>query len=238
MDPWAYQELVADELRSEGYAVEPRPSTNDWGVDLFATRGAERLAVQIKKYRGARLVNRQQIFELFGAARYFDCSGAIIATDGELRRDADRAAAKLRIRVLHLDSRVREAPAKPDARVVPAPALRPPGLDFESIWANHVMPLAGRTLTSDRGLTNRILDVDWGGVRRVSSTGARSRIPIEPFRWAIEMILEYGSVTRGEINDQYAGRASSGIELILAHVPFFEVSGRPSSIRLRDRAAP
>lgn len=60
------------------------------------------------------------------------------------------------------------------------------------------------------------------------------RIPIESFRWAIETILEYGSVTRQEINEQYAGRASSGIQLVLAEVPYFEVVGRPSTIRLRQ----
>jgi restriction system protein len=53
-------------------------------------------------------------------------------------------------------------------------------------------------------------------------------------RWAIETILEYGSVTRQEINEQYSGRASSGIQLVLEQVPYFEVSGRPSTIRLRE----
>jgi hypothetical protein len=237
MDPWSYEELVAQELRSEGYQTEATSTTNDWGVDLFATRGPERLAVQVKKYRGVRLVNRQQVFELYGAARYFDCSGAVIATDGELRRDAERAATKLGVRVLYLDSRAAELmPGRSDARVVPAAALRRPGLDFESIWRDHVMPLKGRTLINDRGLRNRILDVNWGGVRRESSTGARSWIPIEPLRWAIETVLEYGSVTRQEINEQYAGRASSGIQLILEQVPYFEVSGRPSTIRLRESA--
>lgn len=64
MDPWSYEEIVATELRAEGYQTEPTPTTNDWGVDLFATKGSERLAVQVKKYRVARLVNRQQVFEL------------------------------------------------------------------------------------------------------------------------------------------------------------------------------
>jgi restriction system protein len=238
MDPWTFQAHVAAELEREGYRTEPRPTTNDWGVDLFATRGDERMAVQVKKYRGARLVNRQQIFELYGASRYFDCTGAIVATDGELRRDAERAATKLGIRVMHVDSRVTGDKDNPSAtRVIPAAAVRQPGLDFETIWRDHVIPLAGQTLTGDRGLRNRIIEVNWGGVRRESSTGARSWIPIEPFRWAIETILEFGSVTRQEINEQYAGRASSGIQLILERVPFFEVAGRPSTIRLRAKEA-
>ncbi len=200
-----------------------------------ATRGPERLAVQVKMYRGSRLVNRQMVFELFGASRYFDRTGAVIATDGTLRPDAERAADKLKVRIMAVDRTASEQAPQVDSeeRVTPASGLRAAGLEFEEIWRDHVMPLKGRTLINDRGLRNIILDVNWGGVRRQSSTGARSWIPIEPFRWAIEKILEFGSVTRQEINEQYAGRASSGIQLVLEQVPYFEVSGRPSTIRLR-----
>lgn len=234
MDPGTFERVVAKQLETEGYATELTPMTNDWGVDIFAQRGKERLAVQVKMYRGSRLVNRQMVFELYGAARYFDCTGAIIATDGLLRRDAENAAMKLAIRILHVDhAAVGTEDELDEERVVPAAGLRAPGLDFESIYRDFVIPLAGRTLENNRGLRNTIKQVNWGGVQRISSTGARSWIPIEPIRWAIEEILEYGSVTRQEINEQYAGRASSGIELILAQVPYFEVGGRPSTIRLR-----
>jgi restriction system protein len=241
MDPLSFEELVAAKLRAEGYRTERTATTNDWGVDIFATRDAERIAVQVKKYRGARPVNRQMVFELYGASRYFECTGAMIATDGHLRPDARRAADKLGVRILDLDAGPFDDELAPprQTRVVGTAAARPPGANFESIWRTYVMPLAGRTLANERGLTNRILGVDWGGVRRVSSTGARSRIPIEPFRWAVEMILEFGEVSRQEINEQYAGRASSGIQLILAQVPLFEVltvRGR-SVIRLRPTGA-
>lgn len=235
MDPVTFERVVAKQLEAEGYTTELTPTTNDWGVDIFAAKPDERLAVQVKMYRGSRLVNRQMVFELFGAARYFDCTGAVIATDGQFRRDAERAAEKLGIRIMLVDpATAGGGDDLSEQRVVPAAGLRAPGLDFESIYRDFVIPLAGRTLVSDRGLRNTIKQVYWGGVQRVSSTGARSWIPIEPIRWAIEEILEYGSVTRQEINEQYAGRASSGIELILAQVPYFEVGGRPSTIRLRQ----
>jgi hypothetical protein len=238
MDPGTFERIVASRLEADGYAATLTPSTNDWGVDIFAERAGERLAVQVKMYRGARAVNRQMIFELYGASRFFDCTGAVIATDGEIRRDARTAAEKLGVRVLQwtddMDSAVEDLV---QAQKRPATArLSDP--TFEQIWATYVMPLAGRTLVGDRGLRNTILSVDWGGVRRVSSTGAPSRIPIEPIRWAIETILEFGSVTRGQIDEQYAGRASSGIQLILEQVPLFNVAridGR-STIQLREGA--
>jgi hypothetical protein len=86
------------------------------------------------------------------------------------------------------------------------------------------MPLQGRTLVRADGTANRILAVDWGGVTRITSGGNRARIPIEPFRWALERIRETGAVTRAEINQHFEGRASSGIVLILAQIPVLVVA--------------
>ncbi len=238
MTPAQFERLVARRFEAEGYRTRLTPTTNDWGVDIFAERGTERLAVQVKMYAGARPINRQMVFEIVGAAAYFDCTGSAIATNGEFRTDAREAAIKLGVRILD-DVGTPETVSRPERRTVPTSrSHRTSKLDFESIWSKHVIPLAGRTLVNDRGLKNKIVGVDWGGVRRVSSTGARSRIPIEPFRWAIERILEFGAVTRQEINEQYAGRASSGIQLVLAEVPAFEVVviDRKSTIRLRSTA--
>lgn len=232
-DPRAFEELIAGLLRAEGYATELTSTTNDWGVDIFATRGDERIAVQVKMYAGARPVNRRQVFELHGAAAYFDCTGAVIATDGLLMADAAAAAEKLGIRVLH-----------PWATSLSTETTTPPAAStsagsehdgaFERIWRDRIMPLAGRTLRRPDGSTNTIVAVDWGGITRITSNGARGHIPIEIFRWAVDRILETGSVTRQEINEQYEGRASSGVALILGQVPEFEAGGRPLAIRRRS----
>ena len=169
--PREFEEAVARALRAEGYATELTGGINDWGVDVFATRGAERLAVQAKMYAGSRPVNRRQIFELHGAADYFDCTGAVLATDGELMPDAAAAAAKLGIRVLRLGFGYLRDKAHSNSR-----------LDFETIWARSLMPLAGRTLTRPGGATNTLVEVNWGGVSRVTSTGHRQHIDIEIFR--------------------------------------------------------
>ncbi len=99
----------------------------------------------------------------------------------------------------------------------------------------HVMPLAGVTLTRPDGSSNTIVKVDWSGVERVTSNGERGRIKIEIFKWAVDRILRNGSVTRTEINDEYQGRASSGVVLILAQVPLFELSDQPLTLRITGR---
>ena len=45
MEPLEYEELVAQVLRSEGWDVELTPAVGDYGVDVFATRLDEKIAV-------------------------------------------------------------------------------------------------------------------------------------------------------------------------------------------------
>jgi restriction system protein len=94
-------------------------------------------------------------------------------------------------------------------------------------------------LTRPNGKTNEIREVDWGGAVRITSRGQRRRLDIEIFRWAIERVLHGETVSREEINDRYARRASSGIALILSQVPLFESVRirRKECIRLRADAA-
>lgn len=223
-----FEREVAALLEAEGYACELGSYVADGGVDVFASRGGERLAVQVKMYGSGRVINRRQIFELYGAMRFHDCTGAVIATNGRLQPDAADAARKLGVRVMD----TRRSP-RVTARSDRAPAARSDQPSFATVWERRVMPLAGQTLRREDGSTNRVVDVDWGGLTRVTSNGNRSHIPIEIFRWAIDRVLAGETVTRAEINEQFEGRASSGIVLVLAQIPEFVVAGRPLSVSLR-----
>jgi len=229
-----FEEAVAARLLAEGYATELGHGRSDYGVDVFATRDGKRYAVQAKLFGGtARPVNRQMIMELHGAAAYFDCAGSMIATDGRILADAVEVANKLGIRIIEMPgARTKELEPSPSLGASQGPPEPAIDLDFGSIWERDVMALAGRTLTRPDGSSNTITKVDWSGVERITSSGQRGHIKIEIFRWAINRILQHGSVTRSEINDQYQGRASSGVVLILAQVPTFELHDHPMKLQL------
>ena len=92
--PNEYESLVAAHFARLGYEVEDRPASHDWGVDVIAENSDERVAIQAKMYGGsARPVNRAQIMELYGAAAYFDCTRAVLATNGRVMSDAAAVAA-------------------------------------------------------------------------------------------------------------------------------------------------
>ena len=83
MRPDEYEQVVADYFEQQGYKTNVSQYTNDYGVDVFATKGKSKIAIQVKMFGGStRSINRQMVMELHGAKDYFDCTKAIIATNG------------------------------------------------------------------------------------------------------------------------------------------------------------
>lgn len=167
-----------------------------------------------------RRVNRKSVMELHGAKDYFDCNMAIIATNGEIWPGASVVAEKLGVEILKLefdfDIKSQDISSK----------------TFESIWANYIIPLMGKELIRADGSKNIIVDVDWGQVTRITSNGNENKINIETFKEAYSILLRDGSVTREYINQNYPGRASSGVVLILSHLPFVEFKKNPARLVL------
>lgn len=222
MTPRQFEEIVCEYFRRKGYEAKTTSYSNDYGVDVFAIKGKEKIAVQVKMYgSGTRKINRQMVMELHGAKDYFDCTKAIIATDGKLLDDALEVAKKLKIEIINVDVPVH----------LPSKKANKSGLTFDSIWENYIIPLQGKTLTRNNRETNKILKVNWSEVERLTSNGNIGKIKVEIFKQAINKLLADGFITRDYINQNYVGRASSGVILILSQVPFFHLTERPTGLK-------
>jgi hypothetical protein len=209
--PREYEEMVAAHFRRQGYSVELTGRSNDYGVDAFASKENQKLALQAKMFGATRRkVNREMVMQLHGAKDYFDCTEAVIVTDGHVADSARTVAEKLRIKILPfpIEGLPPSKPVLPDAAPKSA-EVRPASPTFDEVWERHVMPLSGRTLVRPDGRTNTLLTVDWSGVKRLTSSKRPQFIPIEVFRQAVGRLIERGCVTRDEINEDYAKRASS-----------------------------
>lgn len=227
MNPRQFEEIVCDHFRRCGYTAEITPQTGDYGVDVFASKGKEKIAVQVKMYgQSTRKVNRQMMMELHGAKDFFDCTKAILATNGSCFPDALEVAKKLKIKVLSLSDFPIGTALSSSKRVAMKGCAT-----FEQIWEDYVMPLVGETLYKKGGGENKIVKADWSGVERITSKGYKGKIKIEIFKYAVNKLLTDGSITRDYINQNYVGRASSGVVLILSQVPFFKLTTNPSGLK-------
>jgi len=234
MTPREFEKLVAQHYQNESYNVEITPYSGDYGVDIIAQKGEERIAIQAKMYgNSTRKVNRETVMQLFGAMAYKKCNKAVIATDGTCMDDAIEVANQLGVEILYLNS--------PNCKVKSQSENHQDELElssatnnmvpFDEMWEKYIMPLSGKTITND-GLTNKIVSVDWGGLKRMSSNRRNSTIRIEEFKMAYNMLLSNGSVERTVIN-QHANRCSSAIILVLAQVPFIGVQNKPKKLYLK-----
>lgn len=221
MNPKQFEELVCQHFRQKGYEAKTTSYSYDYGIDVFATKGKEIIAIQAKMYGGGtRKINRQMVMELHGAKDYFDCTKAVIATDGVLLSDALEVAKKLKIEVLKINCSL---PLTDNIK-------NSNDYTFENIWEKYIIPLQGKTLTRENGETNKIIKVNWSEVERITSNGNKGKIKIEIFKQAIIKLLTDGSITRDHINQNYVGRASSGVILILSQVPFFKLKDKPTGL--------
>jgi len=179
-----------------------------------------------------RAVNAQIVMQLFGAAKYQDCTDVMLVTNGRVLDEAEQVANKLGIVIRQIPTPGGELPHRPSAVGV----VDQGRWTFDRVWKEQVMPLAGEVLARPDGSTNEVLAVDWGGLTRRTSNGAVQTIDIEIFRWAIERLLGGEVVLREEINDQYPKRASSGVVLILGTLKIFDLVRVDSKkgLRLRD----
>ena len=217
MTPDQYEKYVANYFQNKGYKVKQTPYSNDYGVDVFAEKNKEKIAIQAKMFGNSnRKINRQMVMEFYGAKDFFNCNKGIIVTNGEIIQNAKDVADKLGVEILF---------------IYPQSHVPKNNSQFDEIWENYVMPLEGKTLARKNGKINKILEVNWGGINRITSNGNQQKIDIEIFKKTINHILENGSITRQEINDEYSKRASSGIVLILSQLPMIRLNNtRPISI--------
>lgn len=223
MTPKEYESFICERFSKDGYKAELTSYNNDYGIDIFAIKGQEKLGIQVKMFGNTtRKVNRQMIMELHGSKDFFNCTKAILVTDGQIIDNAKEVADKLGIEILIIEPNDNFLDNTQNIEVA----------QFDNIWQNYVKPLEGKTLTRDNGKSNKILSVDWSGIERITSNGKKQRIKIEIFRLAINKLLNNGSITRDFINQEYKDRASSGVILILSQLPFFDYYYNPSRLVL------
>ena len=102
MTPREFEYLVSDYYKQQGYKTIITPYSGDWGIDVIASKGKEKLAIQVKMYGGSsRRITRLVMMQLYGAMAYKDCTRAVMVTDGDCMPDAINVAIKLGIEVIY-----------------------------------------------------------------------------------------------------------------------------------------
>jgi len=79
MDGVQFQEYLQKLLASQGYSVSLTRATGDSGVDLIASHGKDRIAIQVKRHSAK--VSRRAISDAVGGMRLYSCNQAMVITN-------------------------------------------------------------------------------------------------------------------------------------------------------------
>ncbi len=85
LDPFEFEDEIADLLGALGYSAKVTQERGDYGVDVITTIKGVKTAVQCKRYNGHK-VTCEQVRDLWGAKDYYNCENVImIGLDGVTR---------------------------------------------------------------------------------------------------------------------------------------------------------
>ena len=224
MTPEEYEYYVAQSFKEMGYKTDVTSFSNDYGVDVFAFKGEEKIAIQVKKYGNSnRKINRDVFLKLHGSKDYFDCTKAIVATDGSILPDAKQVADKLGIEIMYISEKEALFQEKNDkVQVQKHISKKDDYPDFSIIWNEYIKPMEGKYIFNKRG-SNKIIEVNDLELKRSSIYNKPGKVNRDLFKFVYEYLIRNGSVTRDYINQQYDKKCSSIIYYVLAQIPFVEM---------------
>ncbi len=87
------ENIVGDLYSGQGYEVTVTQGSADLGVDVWARKRDDRLAIQVKQVRGNSTVGRETLQKLASTIAKGDADRAVVVTTGEFARTAKQYAA-------------------------------------------------------------------------------------------------------------------------------------------------
>lgn len=91
MDGHRFEAYMAEAFKKQGYTVLLTPASGDYGVDLVITKGSEKCAVQIKRYKSR--LGQASIREAVAGMAFYKCTSAMVVTNSRFTDHAKALAA-------------------------------------------------------------------------------------------------------------------------------------------------
>ena len=86
INPSGFEEYVAKLLDHRGYKTKVVGQAGDMGVDVIASKGAEKYAIQVKRY--SKPVSRTAVSDAVAGAAYHRCNAAMVVTNNYFTKGA------------------------------------------------------------------------------------------------------------------------------------------------------
>ena len=102
INPSGFEEYVAKLLDHRGYKTKVVGQAGDMGVDVIASRGAEKYAVQVKRYSNP--VSRTAVSDAVAGKAYHGCNAAMVVTNSYFTKGARALAQSTNCQLVDRDT--------------------------------------------------------------------------------------------------------------------------------------
>lgn len=91
LSPFQFEKYIANLFKDKGYRANVTPRSGDYGADVIAERGEEKIGIQVKKLTNGN-VGVKDINHLLGSMYYYNANKAIIITTTDFTEPAKNMA--------------------------------------------------------------------------------------------------------------------------------------------------
>ena len=100
MDPYEFEELVADLWKSKGYTTNVRKKSGDRGVDIEAERGGRKEVIQVKRYSNDNKIGSEEVRKYATLYQQTDSNQVVLVTSGDVTNQARNLAPDLGVEIV------------------------------------------------------------------------------------------------------------------------------------------
>jgi len=90
--PFQFEKFIAELMRKMGYTTKVTPQIKDYGIDVFAEKNGNTVAIQVKKYSEGHNVGSKEVQQLLGAMWKTKANRGIFVTTSNFTRQAREQA--------------------------------------------------------------------------------------------------------------------------------------------------
>lgn len=98
MDGFAFEKLVGELFTKLGYKTKVTQEKGDYGADVVAIKGHDKVAIQCKRYKGA--VGIDAVYQILGGQQYYRCNKAMVVTNSTYTEAAQNLARKANVMLI------------------------------------------------------------------------------------------------------------------------------------------
>jgi len=102
--PADFERIIGMMFSRAGFEVEETSYVGDFGADLIASKGQNKIAVQVKRYASTTKVRVGDVNQVIGAKQYYGCNKSLVVATSDYTRAAKEMAKKAQVTLWNWDS--------------------------------------------------------------------------------------------------------------------------------------